>query len=178
MTKKHSVRNHNRKSNSKNNGIMPSSSAFLKYKDWLTERMNGGAYSVNVESQIAGQPVYDSYPDRYAPALINGKLEVTAPGSSCGAMARGGARKNHKNHKASKKRSNQRKHRGGARKHTKAVRRNRSMHKSRAQLRRHRGGSMPASYPDAFNGETSNFVDDMSKRDLGCSQPSWGPTCA
>lgn len=170
MVKKHSVRNLVR--NSKNKP-----SVFREYKDWLTVRMNGGAYSVNVESQIAGQPVYDAYPDKYAPALINGKLEVTAPGSGCGAMTRGGARKNHK---TSKKRSNQRKHRGGARKHTKAVRRNRSIRKSRSQMRnrKHHGGSMPAAYPDAYNGENSNFVDDMSKRDLGCSQPSWNPTCA
>jgi hypothetical protein len=162
MAKKNSIHNRNRATSKE-------TSVFGGYKNWLKQRMEGGAFTVNVTSQIAGQPVYDSYPDKYAPALINGKLLMTAPGSSCGAMARGGSRKSKKH---SKKNSNRR-----GRKHTKAARRNNSMRKSRAQLRRHRGGSMPASYPDAFKGETSNFMDDMTKREFGCSQPSWSPTC-
>jgi hypothetical protein len=175
MAKKHSIRNRNRNRNSKSKNV--SSSAFKEYRNWLTQRMEGGAYSVNVESQIAGQPVYDAYADKYAPAIIDGKLVVGAAGSGCGAMVKGGSRKTKKH-----SRRNHRNHRSGAtaRKHTKAARRHHSARKSRADLRRnkHHGGSMPAPYPEAHNGETSNFIDDMTKRDLGCSQPSWGPTCA
>lgn len=176
MAKKQSIRNRNRNHNSNSKNKKDGSSAFKEYRDWLTQRMEGGAYSVNVESQIAGQPVYDAYADKYAPALIDGKLVAGAPGSGCGAMVKGGSRKTKKH----SKRRNHRNHRGGARKHTKAAVRRHSARKSRASLRRnkHRGGSMPAPYPEAYNGENSNFVDDMTKRDLGCSQPSWGPTCA
>ena len=167
MTKKNSIRNRNIKRNSKSNSV------FGGYKDWLKQRMDGGAFSVNVESQIAGQPVYVSYPDKYAPALINGKLELTAPGSGCGAMTRGGSRKS-KKHSRKNKKDNKNK-RGGAAKKT--HRRRHSMRKSRSQLRKHRGGSMPAPYADAYKGETSNFMDDMTKRDFACSQPNWSASC-
>jgi hypothetical protein len=126
--------------------------------------MSGGAYSLDVNQQIAGNPVVLSYPDKYAPAIINGNMATTAPGASCGMT--GGKRNSKRNNK---KRS------GAAassrkRKHTAIRRTNR-------RRRNHRGGSMPAPYDAAYKGEMSNFSDDMKTRDFGCSQPAWKPTC-
>ena len=160
-------------------GGMRNTTAFSSYMNKLKDalELKGGAYSVNPEQSIAGQPVIVSYPDKYSPAILNHTLATNPPGSACGV---GGGRR------VSRRisRSNQ-KRRGGAKTQRKAKSKKSSKH-SRRHKRRHtqaarkkqlRGGSMPAPYDTAFNNASSVMTDDMMKRDFTCSQPSWKPEC-
>jgi hypothetical protein len=192
MTK--SVRNRNKHKSSQSSSHRASQGLFAKYRAMLKNRMEGGAFSVDVGQQIAGMPAYQSYSDCCAPAIIDHKLVIPSQASSCGASVGGGTRRrSSRHHKGNQKRKHTKATTGGRRsarrsraslkQRQNAAKRGGSMlpnlHQSRSiQTPLKRGGGMPAPYDIAFKGETSNFSDNMMNREFACSQPSWSPACA
>lgn len=154
--------------------------AFSNYMEKLKETLNfkkGGAYSVNPEQYIGGQPVIVPYPDKYSPAIINHTLITNAPGSACG-VGGGSRRISHKkSRKDVKKAKTLRKKSKVSKKSSKHSRRQQRRRTIAARRKTLRGGSMPAPYDTAFNNPLSVMTDDMTKRDFTCSQPSWKPEC-
>ena len=197
MTK--SIRNRNKHKSSQSSSSRSSHrNLFSKYRAMLKNRMEGGAFSVDVGQQIAGMPAYQSYSDCCAPAIIDHKLVIPSQASSCGASVGGGTRRRSSRHRKGNQKRKHTKATAGARR---SARRSRAslkqrrnvakqnakrgggippnLHQSRSiQAPLKRGGSMPASYDTAFKGGTSNFSDNMMNREFACSQPSWSPACA
>ena len=190
-----SIRNRNKHKSSQSSSSRSSHrNLFSKYRAMLKNRMEGGAFSVDVGQQIAGTPAYQSYSDCCAPAIIDHKLVIPSQASSCGASVGGGTRRRSSRHRKGNQKRKHTKATAGARR---SARRSRaslkqrrnaakrggsmlpSLHQSRSiQAPLKRGGSMPAPYDTAFKGETSNFSDNMMNREFACSQPSWSPACA
>ena len=170
-----SIRNRNKHKSSQSSSSRSSHrNLFAKYRSMLKNRMEGGAFSVDVAQQIAGMPAYQSYSDCCAPAILDHKLVIPSQASSCGASVGGGTRRRSSRHRKGNKKQKYTKATRGSRR---SARRSRSSLKQRRNAAK-RGGGMPAPYDIAFKGETSNFSDNMMNREFACSQPSWSPTCA
>lgn len=186
---KHSKKNsrRHRRGKKQSGGRSKSKSAFSRYLDNLVKSLDiksGGAYSVDVDTMIAGLPAYKSYEDCSPPVVLNGKLVDKPCGTGCnltGGKRKGSSKRSKKSKKLSKrnkkgKRKVGKSKRGGSLKKSK-----RKSVKSINKMRRKKktqsaGGRLsPVDYP--FQGEENVMTPDMNKRQFGCRQPKWDPKC-
>jgi len=127
--------------------------------------MSGGGFTTDPSEFIAGMPVYKAYDDCCPPAIIDGSLKFSSPDQplcGLGAVKTGGSRK-------------KRQHKGKSKRKQKG----KSKRTQRGGDWTTSGRSKPAEYGKAFTGSPGVFEypEDMSKRNFGCNQPSWGPEC-
>jgi len=133
----------------------------------------GGGFTTDPSEFIAGMPVYKAYDDCCPPAIIDGSLKFSSPNQplcGIGAIKTGGSRK---------KRQNKGKSKGKSKRHGKKNSKYQSKKLQRGGDWTNSTSSKPAEYGTAFTGSPGVFEypDDMSKRNFGCNQPSWGPEC-
>ena len=148
-------------------------------------KQKGSGYIVDTSQMIAGNPVYESYPDNNPPVIIGDKIIMGAPDKSvCGNGATRGGHRNSKNSRNSRNSHNSSKSSNKSNKSKKEKRNTKkSNHNNNNSSKYLRGGdgdfvsigSKPSTYADAFNGQKGVFKypDDMKTRDFSETQPNY-----